>query len=41
MEDIGLKLTPMVVRHGLEPLSMCVAIAGTSWTHSQSKHSYG
>ena len=40
MEDKGLKLTLMVVRHGLEPLSMFGAITGTSWTHSQSKHSY-
>ena len=34
MESMGLKLTTVVVRRLLDPLSMFEPIAGTSWTHS-------
>ena len=34
MEDMGLKFTPVIVRHLLGPLSMFGPMAGTSWTHS-------
>ena len=34
MEGMGLKLTPVVVRHLLGSLSMLGPMAGTSWTHS-------
>ena len=34
MEGMGLKLTPVVVRHLLGPLSMFGPMASTSWTHS-------
>ena len=34
MESMGLKLTPVVVRHLLGHLSMFGAMAGTPWTHS-------
>ena len=39
MEGIDLKFTPVIVRHLLGPLSMFGSMAGTSWTHSQSKQS--
>ena len=39
MEGMGLKLTPVVVRHLLGRLSMFGPISNTSWTHSQSKQS--
>ena len=34
MEGMGLKFTPAVARHLLDPLSMFGLMAGTSWTHS-------
>ena len=34
MEGMGLKLTPVLVRHLLGPLSMFGPMTGTSWTHS-------
>ena len=34
MKGMGLKLTPVVVRRLLRPLSMFGPMAGTSWTHS-------
>ena len=34
MEGMGLKLTPAVVTHLLDPLDMFWAMAGISWTHS-------
>ena len=37
MEDMDLKLTPMVVRCVLGPLGMFGSMAGTSWTHTLSK----
>ena len=37
MEGMGLKFTPMVVKHLLGPLSMFGPGAGISWTHSLSK----
>ena len=40
MEGMDLKLIPVVVTHILGRLSMFVPMAGTSWTHSQSKQSY-
>ena len=34
MEDMGLKLTPVVVRHILGPLGMFGPMTGISWTHT-------
>ena len=34
MEGMGLKLTPLIVRRLLHPLSMFGSVVGTSWTHS-------
>ena len=34
MEGMGLKLTPVVVRCLLSPLSMFGPMAGTSWIHT-------
>ena len=34
MEGMGLKLTSVVVRHLLSPLSMIETMDGTSWTHN-------
>ena len=34
MEGMGLKLTPVVVRCRLGPLSIFDPIADTSWTHN-------
>ena len=34
MKDMGLKLTPVIVRHILGHLSMFGRMDGTSWTHS-------
>ena len=39
MKDMDLKLTPVVVRRLLGPLSMLGPVAGTSWTHGWSKQS--
>ena len=38
MEGMGLKLTPVVVRCVLCPLSMSGPMADTSWTHSYIVH---
>ena len=37
MEGMDLKLSPLVVRRLLGPLGMFGPMAGTTWTHSQSK----
>ena len=34
MKGMGLKFTPVVVRHLLGPLSVFGSMAGTSWTYS-------
>ena len=34
MEGMGLKMTPVVMRCLLGPLSMLMPMAGTSWTYS-------
>ena len=39
MEDMGLKLSPEVVRRFLGRLGMFEPMVGTSWTHKQSKQS--
>ena len=39
MECMSLKITPVVVRRLIGPLSMFGPMAGTSWTYSYSKQS--
>ena len=39
MKGVGLKLTPLAMRHFLGSLGMFGPLAGTSWTHIATQNS--